>query len=80
MWINGEYRRGISVMDRHQARVLEASKIAHAMHAWVAKINPAAPSYKQFPVPMTSSGTGLTEALRGALGHWLKINNQKITS
>lgn len=30
MWVNGDYRRGVSVMDRHQARVKETSKITHA--------------------------------------------------
>ena len=80
MWINGDYRRGISVMDRHQARVHEASKIAHAMRNWVAQINPAAAFYKQYAVPASASGTGLTEAPRGALGHWLKVNNHKIAS
>ena len=35
MWVNGDYRRGISVMDRHQARAQEASKIAHAMRGWL---------------------------------------------
>ncbi len=31
MWINGDYRQGISVMDRHMARALETQKIADAM-------------------------------------------------
>jgi len=39
MWINGDYRRGISVMDRHQARSREASKIAHAMLGWLGQLN-----------------------------------------
>jgi hydrogenase large subunit len=78
MWVNGDYRHGISVMDRHQARVHEASKIAHAMRNWVAKINPSASSYKAYTAPFTRSGVGLTEAPRGALGHWIKTTNRKI--
>lgn len=80
MWVNGDYRRGISVMDRHQARAREASKIAHAMLDWLAQINLSAPSYTTFTVPRSGSGVGLTEAPRGALGHWLKVSKSKIAT
>jgi hydrogenase large subunit len=75
MWVNGDYQHGISVMDRHAARAAEALKIAEAMLEWVndleAHIND--PIYTE-PIPQTSvSGIGLTEAPRGALGHWLEI-------
>jgi Ni,Fe-hydrogenase I large subunit len=30
-------------------------------------------------IPLTGSGIGLTEAPRGALGHWLKIGNRAVT-
>lgn len=79
MWINGDYRHGISVMDRHQARALEASKIAHAMADWLTQLNLSAPSYTRLTIPQTGSGIGLTEAPRGALGHWLKIGNRAVT-
>ena len=75
LWVNGDYRRCISVMDRHQARALETSKIAHAMHDWLSQINLAASSYTPYQVPATGSGIGLTEAPRGALGHWLRVSN-----
>ena len=67
-------------MDRHHARVLEASKIAHAMQDWLGTINPAAASYRQFPALVNGIGTGLTEAPRGALGHWVKVTKQKIST
>src|ERR1700733_14168903 len=38
MWINGDYRNGISVMDRHLASALEAQKIADAMLGWLNQI------------------------------------------
>ncbi len=73
MWINGDYQNGISVMDRHIARAHEALKIAQAMKTWLTQLDPAGPVYLQ-PTPQTSvSGIGLTEAPRGALGHWLDI-------
>jgi hydrogenase large subunit len=80
MWVNGDYRRGISVMDRHQARVHEASKVAHAMLGWISQINTSAAYYSQYAVPVTGSGVGLTEAPRGALGHWLNVTNSKTSS
>jgi len=80
MWVNGDYRNGISVMDRHQARAREASKIAHAMLDWLNQINLAAASYTSIGIPTSAVGVGLTEAPRGALGHWLKINNKAVAS
>jgi hydrogenase large subunit len=80
MWVNGDYRQGISVMDRHQARAHEASKIAHAMLDWLAQINTSASSYTSYAVPQAGVGIGLTEAPRGALGHWLKVNEKATTS
>jgi hydrogenase large subunit len=80
MWVNGNYSRGISVMDRHVARAQEALKVAQAMQTWVTQLNPAAPVYQQFNVPSSASSYGLTEAPRGALGHWLGIRNYKISN
>jgi hydrogenase large subunit len=74
MWVTGDYRRGISVMDRHQARATEASKIAHAIRDWLAQLDPSAAFFTPFTRPKTGTGIGLTEAPRGALGHWLRIN------
>jgi len=73
MWVNGDYQNGISVMDRHVARAWEALKVAEAMKIWLGELIPAGPVYTE-PVPQTSvTGIGLTEAPRGALGHWLEI-------
>lgn len=80
MWVNGDYRRGISVMDRHQARALEASKIAHAMQGWLGQINLANPVYSAYTRPVAASGRGFTEAPRGALGHWVSVANSVVSS
>ncbi len=74
MWVNGDYRRGISVMDRHQARAHEAGKIAHAMLTWLGQLNLSTPFYTAYNQPASGSGIGLTEAPRGALGHWLQVS------
>ena len=73
MWVNGDYRNGVSVMDRHLARALESSKIAHAMDGWIDQVNAGANAYTQHTMPDNAVAYGLTEAPRGALGHWLKI-------
>ena len=35
MWVNGDYTKGISVMDRHKARAQETQKIALSMQTWL---------------------------------------------
>ncbi|MHC4387067.1 MAG: nickel-dependent hydrogenase large subunit [Planctomycetota bacterium] len=78
MWVNGDYTEGISVLDRLAARVLEAKKVADAMDAWLNEIELEAPVYTYGDTPSESWGIGLTEAPRGALGHWIDIKNAKI--
>ncbi len=80
MWVNGDYRQSISVLGRHQARALEAKKIAYAMRGWLAQLDFSAKSFAPKPVPASGVGVGLTEAPRGALGHWLKVGNGVIAS
>ncbi|MFH2001699.1 MAG: nickel-dependent hydrogenase large subunit [Planctomycetota bacterium] len=78
MWVNGDYQNGISVMDRHMARAQEALKIAQAMLGWLTELQPGQPVFQSNAVPVSSTSYGLTEAPRGALGHWMKISNSKI--
>ena len=78
MWVNGDYREGISVIDRTAARALETGKIADAMAGWVADLEVGAPTYQDKATPQTATGVGLTEAPRGALGHWLGVSDARI--
>jgi hydrogenase large subunit len=80
MWINGDYPQGISVMDRHMARALEARRVIRAMRDWLSQINLSAPIYTHYTVPSAGSGVGLTEAPRGALGHWVEISSGAIAT
>jgi hydrogenase large subunit len=73
MWMTGDYRKGISVMDRVLARALEAAKIADAMAGWLGQFVPGEPAYEHRSMPITGTGLGLAEASRGALGHWVDI-------
>ena len=79
MWVNGDYRNGISVMDRHLARANETLKIAEAMQEWLNDLSPGQSVYNGYTLPQAGSGTGMTEAPRGALGHWVRIDDHKIS-
>ena len=79
MWVNGDYRDGISVVDRIAARALETKKIADAMDGWLNQLVPGAAVYTHRATPATGTGVGLTEAPRGALGHWMAIANSRIS-
>jgi hydrogenase large subunit len=79
MWVNGDYRSGISVMDRHLARANETLKVAQAALGWVSGLNPGGSVSTKATLPSTASSIGLTEAPRGALGHWLQISGGNIS-
>ncbi|HBA83279.1 MAG TPA: hypothetical protein DCZ95_04210 [Verrucomicrobia bacterium] len=72
MWVAGDYRNGVSVMDRIRARAYEALKIARAMQSWAAELTPDASTYSTWAAPANATTQGLTEAPRGALGHWTR--------
>ncbi len=79
MWVNGDYRYGISAMDRIVARALEAEKVANAMDGWLSQLVPGGPVYTHKATPSSGTGVGLTEAPRGALGHWAQIGSSRLT-
>ena len=80
MWINGDYQAGISVMDRHVARALEAQKVAAAMSQWLNELTPNQRAYDDSFDQYSGFGIGLSEAPRGALGHWVEITDGKISN
>ena len=80
LWLCGEYKNGISTMDRTIARVLEAKKIAIILNVLIEKLIPGVSLQKEYNIPQTAVGKGLVDTTRGALGHWLKIDNQIISS
>lgn len=67
-----------SVMGRHAARALECKLVAEACAGWLAKLQPGQPTFADFNLPASGKGVGLTEAPRGALGHWIEIADHKI--
>lgn len=70
----------VSVMGRHAARALECKLVADHCHVWLDQLVPGEPTAVPFSVPATGAGFGLTEAARGALGHWIEIRDRKIAN
>ncbi len=66
------------ILGRHATRAIEALFVADAMYYWVDALEVGTKGYKEHTIPRSGTGIGLTEAPRGALGHWIKINNRKI--
>lgn len=67
-----------SVLGRHAARALEALLIAQRMETWLDALKPGEVSVAPYQAQPNGSGEGLTEAPRGALGHWITVSNNKI--
>jgi Ni,Fe-hydrogenase I large subunit len=70
----------VSVLGRHVARGLESMWLAKQCSQWLDEIEVDAPATTDFTIPESGSGVGLTEAPRGALGHWLTIKNHRISN
>lgn len=79
MWCKGEYTNGISVMDRIRARAYEARLLATEMKNWLAGVVVDSAVYETWTNPVEASAAGMTEAPRGALGHWIGIAAGKIS-
>jgi hydrogenase large subunit len=54
--------------------------VANRMNKWLDELMPTRPTVAQYRASATGSGYGLTEAPRGALGHWVTIENNKISN
>ncbi len=67
-----------SVMGRHIARALECKVVADRSAAWIERLIPGETAFQDFEIPENGMGIGLTEAPRGALGHWISIRKGKI--
>ena len=67
-----------SVLGRHLARALEARIVASAMMGWLGELKPGEPVAVDLKIPAEGKGAGLTDAPRGALGHWIEIRDKVI--
>ncbi len=70
----------VSMLGRHAARALEARLLVDRCADWVEQLVPDQPACVDFTIPESGQGIGLTEAARGALGHWIEIRGRKISN
>ena len=70
------YRKlgGASVFTRVLARVHEAPRIYQLINEWLGQIDLDGEFYSK-PVEKDGKGFGATEAARGALAHWIEVEN-----
>ncbi|MBI4303121.1 MAG: nickel-dependent hydrogenase large subunit [Chloroflexi bacterium] len=69
-----------SVMGRHLSRALCAKYVAENLEKWLLEIKLGEPAYVEYSIPDEGSGVGLTEASRGALGHWIEVKGKKVAN
>ena len=65
-------RTGGNVHTRVVSRLIELARVVPLMEQWLAGITPREPFYLPVHLPSEGAGVGLTEAARGALGHWIR--------
>jgi [NiFe] hydrogenase large subunit len=69
-----------SALGRVAARAIETKLIADAMNGWLNTLTVGGPVLATAEVPAACSGLGFNEAPRGALGHWINIQDNKISN
>jgi hydrogenase large subunit len=69
---------GCVVTTRVLARLLEFARVLPAMERWLRALVPGEPFHVECALPAAGSGVGLTEAARGALGHWIAVDGGRI--
>lgn len=72
-----------STLGRTAARAIETKVIADEMGAWMNELlanikRGDLETFTDYEMPDSASGFGMTEAPRGALGHWIEIKGGKI--
>ncbi|MEG0132552.1 MAG: nickel-dependent hydrogenase large subunit [Clostridium sp.] len=80
MTLNGYYKGGISAMDRILSKSLEAMKICESIEGLIDLLKIGKAYQQQWDIPKVAKGVGLIEAERGALGHWLSIENKVVAN
>jgi hydrogenase large subunit len=74
-----------SVLGRHAARMLECKIVAGQLQSWMAELGAATSltgqTYRHRDLPtFSATGAGFTEAPRGALSHWIRVDGKKISN
>ncbi len=72
---------GASALSRQLARFIRPALLKETMLTWINELleKRHRPFYRSVASIPDGQGAGLIQAARGALGHWVKIHDQKIT-
>ncbi len=73
-------KEGSSVLARVACRLLELARTQLLLEEWVAAMKPEERFMDTVDLPKTGEGQGLVEAARGALGHWIRIEDGRIVN
>lgn len=71
-------RDGPSIFLRELARIVRGVRLIPAIDAWLAESTGADTFYRAPEKIVDGEGFGLTQATRGALGHWVRIEQERI--
>lgn len=72
-------RQGANVFTRVLGRLMELAALVVEVERTLGLIVPREPFFQQGAAPTDGEGRGLVEAARGALGHWLRLKNGRIS-
>jgi len=72
-------RSGSNVRNRVIARLIETAHLAVAMENWVRSLRLNEPFCADVKLHGEGRAAGLVEAARGSLGHWIELNNGRIS-
>ncbi|MBI5257208.1 MAG: nickel-dependent hydrogenase large subunit [Burkholderiales bacterium] len=73
-------QHGSTVATRVLARVLEVARLLELMTQWLRALQDDAPYCHTAALSPVAQGEGLTEAARGALGHWVSLRDGRIAN
>jgi hydrogenase large subunit len=72
---------GVNAFTRMLARLHEEVRLLAELRNWLSQLDLREPFYRRPPaVPTRATGFGRTEAGRGALGHWIRIEDGRIAN
>ena len=73
-------QNGSNIHNRIVLRLIELASLTLNIEQWLLEIKPNDDFCHHQALPKEGVGIGLTEAARGALGHWIQVENGKISN
>lgn len=76
--VSGDYSGDTGALGRIMARALFTQMVCEKVRLMLEYVRMQPANQQQWQVPESGEGHALTGAMRGGLGHWIRIENQKI--